>query len=137
MTDNPIYTAAEIHERYLFARRLDLSGYWLLRDTERAMNVCNGIGAEWFPSWLRWLVNHVCPHIVIVADIHDVRYEIGGTEAQRRNADTEYLANGYAVAEYFYKWYNPMRYLAEWAVRRMHRALRIGGAKAWKEKAKK
>ena len=125
-------TTEEAHEHYLLARRLELSGYWLLRDTERAAKVCNGIGAEWFPEWLRTAIDKVCPHLVIVADIHDVRYEIGGNDSARRRADDEFLANGYAVVEHYYAWYDPVRYVGEFLVRRMHRLLRVGGGKAWK-----
>ena len=82
------------------------------------------------------MTDKVCPHLVVVADIHDVRYEIGGSDAKRRTADAEFLANGYAVVEHHYAWYNPVRYLAEWIVRRMHRLLRVGGGKAWKGETK-
>lgn len=130
-------TATEAHDKYLYARRLKLSGYWLLRDAERAARECNGIGAEWFPAWLRWMIGKLCPDLEVVADIHDLRYYIGGTEADRRNADAEFLANGYAVAEACHPWWSPHRYLAEWVVRRMHRALRLGGGKAWLEARRK
>ena len=126
------YTPEEVRKRYLLARRLDLSGYWLLSDTDRAVAVCNGIGAAWMPSWARHIIDTLCPNIVIVADIHDVRYALGGDETARRRADDEFLANGYAVAEHFYPWYNPVRYIAEFVVRRMHRILRISGGAAWK-----
>ena len=46
-------TEIEAKEKYLLARRLALSGYWLLHDTARAVRECNGIGADWFPAWLR------------------------------------------------------------------------------------
>ncbi len=127
-------TIEEVNEARNLARRIGLSGWWLLRDVERAARCCNGIGAEWFPSWLRSMVDTVCPHLVIVAYIHDIRYEIGGDDAARQRADAEFLANGYMVAEYYYAWYNPLRYVAEWVVRRMHRLLRLGGDKAWRAK---
>lgn len=130
-------TIEEVNEKRKLARKIGLSGWWLLQDAERAAKVCNGIGAEWFPAWLRGLIDNVCPHLVIVADIHDVRYEIGGNDAARRRADAEFLSNGYMVAEYYYAWYNPGRYVAEFAVRRMHRLLRVSGGKAWKEATKK
>ena len=131
------YEPDEAREHYLLARRLELSGYWLLADIDRAVKVCNGIGAEWMPAWIRHTIDTVCPHLVIDADIHDIRYEIGGDEAARRRADDEFLANGYAIAEYYYKWYDPRRYVAEFVVRRMHRLLRIGGGAAWKGGAAK
>ena len=130
-------TIEEVNEKRKLARKIGLSGWWLLQDVERAVRCCNGIGAEWFPAWLRTTIDSVCPHLVIVADIHDVRYEIGGNDAARQRADAEFLSNGYAVAEYYYAWYNPGRYVAEFAVRRMHRLLRVGGGKAWRDSAKK
>ena len=131
-------TEQEAKEKYLLARRLALSGYWLLRDTERAARECNGIGPEWAPEWLRTAIDTMCPNLVVVADIHDIRYFIGGTDADRQRADAEFLSNGYIVAEACHAWYSPGRYVAEWLVRRMHRALRLGGGKAWTEaKAKK
>ena len=129
-------TTDEAKKHYLLARRLELSGWWMLRDTERAARVCNGIGAEWFPARLRSMIDKVCPQLVIVADIHDVRYERGGKDEARRRADDEFLATGYAVVEHYYAWYDPVRYVGEFLVRRMHRLLRVGGGKAWKGKTK-
>ena len=126
-------TIGEVRKAYLLARRLKLSGWWLLRDIERAARECNGIGPEWSPAWMRWIIDHLFPNLVIVAMIHDIRYFLGGTEGDRRCADAEFLANGYTVAEQFHVWWLPGRYIAEWIVRRMHRALRLGGGKAWLE----
>lgn len=125
------YTADEIEAKLKLARKLKLSGWWLLRDGERAAKSCNGIGAEWFPSWLRWIINTIFPHLVIIADIHDIRYEIGGDLYSRRKADTEFLANGYTVAEEIYGKFPPVRFLAELTVRLLYRSLRIGGRLAW------
>lgn len=126
-------TIGEVRKAYLLARRLKLSGWWLLRDLVRASRECNGIGPEWAPKWLRWIIDHLFPNLVIVAMIHDIRYFLGGTDGDRRCADAEFLANGYTVAEQFHVWWLPGRYIAEWIVRRMHRALRFGGGKAWLE----
>lgn len=130
-------TREQVRKAYLLARRLKLSGWWLLRDIERAIRECNGIGPEWAPRWMRWLIDHLCPNLVVVAMIHDIRYFLGGTEEDRRCADAEFLANGYAVAEACHPWWSPLRYGAEWVVRRMHRALRLGGGKAWRDAGKK
>ena len=125
------YTADEIEEKLKLARKLKLSGWWLLRNGERAAKACNGIGADWFPGWLRWIINTLFPHLVIIADIHDIRYEIGGDLYSRRKADTEFLANGYTVAEEIYGKFPPVRFLAELTVRLLYRSLRIGGRLAW------
>ena len=134
---NYTYTADEITEKRNLARKLKLSGWWLFRDGERAAQSCNGIGAEWFPAWLRWVINTMFPELVIIADIHDIRYDMGGTPADRRKADAEFLANGYIVAEAMYGKFFPVRRLAELTVRLMYRALRVAGRLAWDEKGNK
>lgn len=126
-----MYTVEQIAEKRNLARRLGLSGHWLLRDVDRAQKSCNGIGAEWFPAWLRWIINTLFPALVIVADIHDIRYAIGGNAETRRKADTEFLANGYIVAEEIYGHAFPVRWMAELTVRLMYRSLRIAGRLAW------
>ena len=73
------------------AMGLQLSGAKLLKMPE-ALWVCNGIGPEWFPAWLRYLINLICPSLVLVAHIHDMRYHIGGTEDDRRAADAEFMS---------------------------------------------
>lgn len=128
---NYTYTADEIEVKQKLARKLKLSGWWLLRDEERAAKSCNGIGADWFPGWLRWVINTMFPHLVIIADIHDIRYDIGGDLYSRRKADAEFLANGYTVAEEIYGNLPPVRFLAELTVRLLYRSLRIGGRLAW------
>ena len=126
-----MYSEKQITEKRNPARRLGLSGHWLLRNIDRAQKACNGIGAEWFPGWLRWVINTCFPELVIVADIHDIRYELGGDLYARRKADAEFLANGYVVAEAEYGKFPPVRFCAELVVRLMYRALRIAGRLAW------
>lgn len=131
------YTVDEIEQKRNLARKLKLSGWWLFRDGERAAQSCNGIGADWFPAWLRWIINTLFPELVIIADIHDIRYDMGGTPADRRKADAEFLANGYIVAEAMYGRLFPVRRAAELTVRFMYRALRVAGRLAWDEKGDK
>lgn len=132
-----MYSREQISEKRNLARKLGLSGHWLLRNIDRAQKSCNGIGAEWFPAWLRWIVNTAFPELVIIADIHDIRYDMGGTPADRRKADAEFLANGYVVAEAMYGRLFPVRRAAELTVRLMYRALRVAGRLAWDEKGNK
>lgn len=128
-----MYSKEQITEKRNLARRLGLSGHWLLRNVDRAQKSCNGIGADWFPAWLRWFISICFPELVIIADIHDVRYKVGGTPADRRKADAEFLANGYIVAEAMYGKFFPVRRAAELTVRLMHRALRVAGRLAWED----
>ena len=126
-----MYTLHEIEEKLKLAKELNLSGAALLEDTERAQQVCNGIGAEWMPSWLRWLIGFLFPTLVLAADIHDIRYHLGGSELDRKNADDEMLINGYKLAEARYGWYNPLRYWVKHKMRKFHKILRDFGIWAW------
>jgi hypothetical protein len=115
------------------AKKLNLAGWRVLQNEALADRECNGIGADWFPFWLRWLVSFVCPFLVLAADIHDMEYYYGGTENDRRAADARFLANGYILAEYHFRWIPPLKWLAEWLTRRMYRILRLFGETAWHE----
>ena len=126
-----MYTLHEIEEKLKLAKELNLSGAALLEDTERAQQVCNGIGAEWMPDAARKLISRLNPTLVLAADIHDIRYYLGGSELDRKNADDEMLINGYKLAEARYGWYNPLRYWVKHKMRKFHKILRDFGIWAW------
>ena len=113
------------------AEKLRLSGAELLRHPD-AKQICNGIGPHWFPAWLRTLIALICPALVIVAHIHDMRYFIGGKDEDRRFADAEFMANALIIAEARYKYFLPLKWLTEWCTVRMFRVLRIAGRTAWR-----
>lgn len=115
------------------AKKLNLAGWQFLTDEFTAARECNGIGAEWFPAWLRWLVTILFPFLALAADIHDMEYYYGGTEEQRRAADARFLANGYILAEHYYRWIPPLKWAAEWTARKMYRILRLFGETAWND----
>lgn len=125
------YTYIEMIERYNEAKRLDLSGYELLEDRAIAFRECNGIGADWMPGWLRLTISTLCPSIALAADIHDLRYYYGGTEADRLKSDAEFLTNVELIAMD----YNILR---RWIVRstgqKMYELLRSFGGFAWNYK---
>jgi len=93
-----MYTLTQIEAKLKLARAAGLSGAELLANRERARRVCNGIGAAWMWACVRWIIGELCPHLVVVADIHDLRYETGGTGIDRWLADWEFLANGFRMA---------------------------------------
>lgn len=126
-----MYSLNEIEEKIQLATELNLSGAELLEDRERAMRVCNGIGAEWMPDSARKLISSLNPTLVLAADIHDIRYEIGGTTEERKAADDEMLENGYKLADARYSWYNPLRYYVKWKMRKFYKILRAFGFLAW------
>lgn len=126
-----MYTDEEIRQKQQLARAAGLSGAELLDDTEAVRRDCNGIGAEWFPAWLRWTISLLCPSLVVVADIHDRRYSIGGTEEDRQDADREFEQNGERIATYRYGRWNPLRYVVRNRARAMYAALVVGGRTAF------
>ena len=126
-----MYSLNEIEEKIQLATELNLSGAELLEDTERAQQVCNGIGAEWMPSWLRWLIGFLFPTLVLAADIHDIRYHLGGSELDRKNADDEMLINGVVLARNRYGKFDLRRYAVMFVMLQFYFKLRDFGSFAW------
>ncbi len=125
-----MYTAEEIKAKQAEAEKYRLSGAELLNDMELVQKHCNGIGAEWMPEILRQAVSALNPSLRIAADIHDIRYGIGGTEADRAAADAEFESNGLRLTVRF-RWYDPRRCLMRYRVRRYAILLRTYGALAY------
>ena len=113
-----MYTDDEIREKRLLARAAGLSGAELLNDAAAVKRDCNGIGAE-------WMLGERYPELVVVADIHDRRYALGGGILARWRADWEFLRNGLKMARHC------RRIGIAWATVRMWLLLRIGGAAAF------
>lgn len=130
-----MYSKEELLHKYEVAVNLGLSGAELLKDP-RAQKACNGIGAEWMWDNLRELIGKFNPTLELPADIHDMRYEIGGTDADRKFADDEFLANALECANAKYGWYNPLRYRVRKQARKFYLILRVAGGKAWREAQK-
>ena len=131
-----MYTIHEIAEKQEQAAAAGLSGAELLHDAERAVLICNGIGASWMPEWLRALISKLFPTLVLAADIHDIRYELGGDEADRHAADVEMLDNGLKLADRHYRRLDPRRYLVQFIMLQFYKTLRRCGAFAFKSKHK-
>lgn len=87
-----------------------LSGVELLV-MEMVDKYCNGIGAEWLPGWLRWIISTLNPSCTPSSYIHDLRYVIGGTLWDRIKADWEFFRNNCQMAVYRYRWFDRRRYL--------------------------
>ena len=126
-----MYTDDEIRGKQLLARAAGLSGAELLDDAAAVKRDCNGIGAAWMPNATREWISTANPSLVVVADIHDRRYSIGGTEADREAADAEFRANGMKMARYVYSWYDPRRVWVMWQVWKFSALLAGGGALAF------
>lgn len=126
-----MYTDEEIREKQQLARAAGLSGAELLNDAAAVKRDCNGIGAAWMPDATREWISTANPSLVVVADIHDRRYSIGGTEADRQAADAEFRANGMKMAKHVYRCYDPRRYWMMWQVRKFAALLASFGALAF------
>lgn len=126
------YTKEELQRKYDDAVKLGLSGAELLKDP-RAGKACNGIGAEWMWDGLREMLGKFNPSLTLAADIHDMRYEIGGDDIDREFADDEFLANAIECANSKYMWLNPLRYYVRKQARKFYYILRVAGGKAWKD----
>lgn len=120
-----MYSDAEIREKQQLARAAGLSGAELLDDMAAVKRDCNGIGAEWMPDRWRDRLGERYPELVVVADIHDRRYAIGGGILARWRADWEFLRNGLKMARHC------RRIGIAWATVRMWILLRLGGAAAF------
>lgn len=80
---------------------------------------------------LRDAISVMNPSLVVVADIHDRMYSIGGTEEDRKHADEVFLSNGLLMADYCYGWYDPRRYIVRKQVHKFYLMLRVCGGAAW------
>lgn len=120
-----MYTDEGIREKQQFARAAGLGGAELLDNMAAVKKDCNGIGAAWMPDRWRDRLGERYPELVVVADIHDRRYALGGGILARWRADWEFLRNGLKMARHC------RRIGIAWAVIRMWVLLRLGGAAAF------
>lgn len=127
------YTLDEIAELCFEAEQLKLQGRSKLDRYSCAelRRLCNGIGAEWMPGFMRNLLNALSPFAEPAALIHDVEYFEGGGEEARAAADRRFRANIILTAKARYRWYHPLRYLAMARAGVFHLLLRLFGQAAW------
>ena len=108
-------TIDDVHDAILVSNILDLKGAGCLAHVppEKVLEICNGIGPEWFPSCLCAALDKLHPSLKVVSMIHDMEYYFGDGSAEYfYRANMNFKWNGYAVANWNYKWYDPRRYLA-------------------------
>lgn len=98
-------------EIVILAEAARLSGRESLNDYDAVLAQCNGIGAAWFPAWLRRLISCRNPTITTASFIHDRRYCEGGTLLDRLDADLEFGYNSIRLACYKYRLFDPRRYI--------------------------
>ena len=89
------------------SQMISLAKNWRLRGAsllnDETVKYINGIGAAWFPSWLRGAVTALHPILSVASVPHDVRYELGGGRSDRLRADWEWLINSWKCAAHVYR----------------------------------
>ena len=123
-------TIEDVEKMRAEAERLQLSGRELLNDSELVISECNGTGAKWM-GFICGVIDAFNPAFTLPSWIHDLRYFNGGSDAQRKSADDEWLDNALICVNDRYGWYNPYRYIERAKARRFYFALRTAGELAW------
>ena len=120
------------HARRVYTQgvRQGLVGWHRLADYEASASICNGIGAEWMPRWLRWLVTRLNPSLEATAWIHDLGYVRGGTPGTRLDEDLLFLLNGLRAARE-HAWWTWRRYAVALLTAKDFILLRLFGAAAF------
>ena len=96
----------------------------LKEDPDRAIEICNGVGPESFPSSLRSMIDLTHPYMITASIIHDLRYYYGkGTVFDFINSNLDFMDNTIVVADNMYGRLNPMRYLARRRARQFRELL--------------
>ena len=96
----------------------------LKEDPDRAIEICNGVGPESFPSSLRSMIDLTHPYMITASIIHDLRYYYGdGTVLDFIHSNNEFMVNSTTVSDNMYGRLNPMRYLARRRARQFRELL--------------
>ena len=96
----------------------------LKEDPDRAIEICNGVGPESFPSSLRSMIDLTHPYMITASIIHDLRYYYGkGTVFDFIDSNLDFMDNTIVVADNMYGRINPMRYLARRRARQFRELL--------------
>ena len=96
----------------------------LKEDPDRAIEICNGVGPESFPSSLRSMIDLTHPYMITASIIHDLRYYYGkGTVFDFIDSNLDFMDNTIVVADNMYGRLNSMRYLARRRARQFRELL--------------
>ena len=82
---------------------------------EELCRIYNGIGPEYFPGWLRTVLDALHPSLAPVALIHDVEWsESDGKAETFAESNARFRRNGCKVACAAFGWWRPRRYFVVW-----------------------
>lgn len=114
-------TAEELNKYRKIAIELNLEGKdLLLKHNLEYINLhCNGIGPERWPSCIRAAIDKLHKSAILASMIHDLWWDEVAHEGEAdmylfefHSSNRAYEANARKLADYYYGWYNPVRYLA-------------------------
>ncbi len=101
-------------------------------DAELA-HIYNGIGPEWFPQWLRKVMDALHPSLAPAAFIHDVEWsESDGSRAAFDMSNARFRRNGLKLAAMVFEWWRPRRYKVMWDAVKFALACQCFGWRAWR-----
>lgn len=127
-------TNREVMEMRMLASLYELEGREIAYRYSNLMlcKICNGIGPDAFPEFLRDIITGLHPTIAPAAFIHDIEYYESDRSRKRfEEANERFKKNGYRCAEKHYSWFNPLRYTVKRSVRLYYGALTLFGWDAW------
>lgn len=134
------YRLKDIKRLRLVAEAAGLERCDLLRKYRNAplQRICNGIGPEAFPPWVRRVVTTLHPTLEPVAAIHDVEWhESDGSLRNFLASNLRFRRNGWRMAKWRYAWYDPRRYVVLRHARRFARLCTLFGWRAWNKQERK
>ena len=114
------------------AERLQLEGRDLLyKPLDYINSHCNGIGPEKWPSAIRAAVSKLHKSAEIAAMIHDLWWDESAEDIDDeelllcdfRVSNSAFQRNALKLADYYYGWFNPLRYLARHEGRKFRKLL--------------
>lgn len=127
-------TLKETKRLKILAEELQLENWELIKKYKlvELASICNGIGPEAFPDWLRDFISAIHPSLAVVAFVHDIEWhESDHSKEKFTESNNRFKRNGYLVAKKEYGWYNPRRYLVMNDARRYGNLCQLFGWDAW------
>lgn len=128
------YNSKQIEYLLKKAKKLKLQGVEILDEftTIQLIGMCNGIGSESMPKWMRSTVSKLNPTLEVVAMIHDVEWSVvDKTKKHFKESNKRFLKNGYLAADDAYSWWDLRRYTVRRISRRFAKTCQKLGWKAY------
>lgn len=127
----------DLRERAIICNMVAPNKYWDSKPSTLC-KICNGVGRESAPEWVRSILNSYFRSIEAAATIHDYMYQHSdGTYQSRLYADCLFLENGFKEISYNHKYFSPFKYIAFVKAFAAFCAIRWRGNTTWDKLTKK